>query len=85
MMFKVEWKEGAIRQLEKLEIFLSRRIYKKVSELSLNPFSKGIKKLKGSDLFRARVGDYRIILEIDLSNKLITILRIGHRKNIYET
>jgi mRNA interferase RelE/StbE len=81
-MYNIEWKENALRELEKLESSLTRRILKKVDELSENPFSKDIKKLKGSDDFRLRVGDYRIIFFIE--KDLIQILKIGHRKNIYE-
>ncbi len=82
-MFTIEWKEGAIRQLEKLQPLLSKRILKKVLELKENPFSKDIKRLKGEKAFRLRVGDYRILFDIDLNKKSITILRMGHRKNIY--
>ena len=45
-MYNLEWKENALRELEKLESSLSRRIIKKVEELSENPFSKDIKRLK---------------------------------------
>lgn len=81
-MFQIEWKEKAIENLEKLESAISQRIFKKVEELADNPFSKDIKRLKGSDYFRLRVGDYRAIFSIE--GDLITILKVGHRKNIYE-
>jgi mRNA interferase RelE/StbE len=80
-MYNIEWKENALRELEKLESSISRRILKKVEELSENPFSRDIKRLKGSNDFRLRVGDYRIIFSIE--NSLIQILKVGHRKNIY--
>jgi mRNA interferase RelE/StbE len=82
MTFTIEWKENALKDLEKLEITVSRRIYKKVDELSKNPFSLDIKKLKGSDTFRLRVGDYRVIF--DIVKETISILKIGHRRNIYK-
>lgn len=81
-MFKIEWKEGAIRELEKLEPIISRRIFKKVDELLIDPFSKDIKRLKGRDDFRLRVGDYRVIFSIE--NNIIQIIKVGHRKNIYD-
>lgn len=83
-MFNIEWKEGAIRQLEKLQPLLSKRILNRIEELKEDPFSKDIKKLKGETAFRLRVGDYRIIFDMNYSNRLITILRLGHRKNIYQ-
>ena len=83
-MFNLEWKEGAIKQLQKLDFILSKRIFKKVEELKPNPFSKNIKRLKGDGAFRLRIGDYRIIFDIDRKKGLITILRLGYRKNIYK-
>ena len=64
-MYQIEWKENALREVEKLENSIARRIVKKVDELTENPFSKDIKKLKGCNDFRLRVGDYRIIFSIE--------------------
>ncbi len=83
-MFELEWKKGAIIQLNNLESSVSNRIFKKVETLKENPFSKDIKRLKGENAFRLRVGDYRIIFEVDINKKLISILRLGHRRNIYK-
>ena len=81
MPFKIVWDEKAYDSLNKLEPTISRRILKKVDGLSENPFSKDIKKLKGSDDFRLRVGDYMVIFSIE--SNVIQILKVGHRKNIY--
>ena len=80
-MYNIEWKEHALQNLEKLENSIARRIIKKVEELSENLFSKDIKKLKGGNDFRLRVGDYRVIFSIEQNT--IQILKVGHRKNIY--
>ncbi len=82
MVFKIIWDDEAWGSLNKLESIISKRIFKKVEELSENPFSKDIKRLKGSNDFRLRVGDYRIIFSIE--KDLITILKVGHRRNIYD-
>ena len=84
MMFKIRWGEKAINFLDKLDVLLSRRIIKKMNELIENPFSKDIKKLKGENTFRFRVGDYRILLDINVKNRIIYVLGLGHRKNIYK-
>jgi len=81
-MFQIEWKENAIGDLNKFENSIVRRMIKRVDELSNDPFSKDIKRLKSSEYFRLRVGDYRIIFSIE--GNLITILKVGHRKNIYD-
>ena len=81
-MYNIEWKEHAVKNIENLESSIAKRILKKVEELAENPFSKDIKKLKGSNDFRLRVGDYRIIFSIEKNT--IQILKVGHRKNIYD-
>ena len=80
-MFKIDWIERSVEELDKLEQSISRRIIKKVGELIENPYSRDIKRLKGVDAFRLRVGDYRVIFEIE--DDTIRILKVGHRKNIY--
>lgn len=82
MTFKIIWDKKASDELDKLEVLIARRIIIKVNELAENPFSKDIKRLKGETSFRLRVGDYRIIF--DIIRDTIIVLKIGHRKNIYE-
>ena len=79
--FKIIWDEKAHESLDKLEPIISTRIFKKVEELAENPYSKDIKRLKGTTSCRLRVGDYRVIFEI--AGDIIQILKVGHRKNIY--
>ena len=59
------------------------RIKEIIFELANNPRPPECKKLTGRDGWRIRVGKYRIIYEIDDKEKVITILLIGHRKDIY--
>ncbi|MBL7087037.1 MAG: type II toxin-antitoxin system RelE/ParE family toxin [Candidatus Cloacimonetes bacterium] len=81
-MFKIKWGEKALSYLDNLGFLLSKRIIKNIDNLKENPFSKNIKRLKGMDVYRLRIGDYRVLFEID--KDLIKILKIGHRKNIYK-
>ena len=80
-MFEIKWDERALNELYKLENQISSRIYKKVDELKDGFKSKDIKKIKGEDKFRLRVGDYRVLFSLE-RNKII-VWKIGHRKNIY--
>lgn len=82
MRYAISYEKGALQELEKLEVSISQRIIKKVEELSDNPFSKDIKRLKGSNDFRLRVGDYRVIFSIEGDS--IIVYKVGHRKNIYD-
>ena len=54
-----------------------------IRQLAENPRPSGCKKLIGREGWRIRFGDYRVIYEIDDKNQIITILHIGHRKDIY--
>lgn len=81
-MYKIIWDDKAIESFYKLDPFIVQRITKKIDELQVNPFSKDIKRLKGSKDFRLRVGDYRIIFSIE--KDIMIILKVGHRKNIYD-
>jgi mRNA interferase RelE/StbE len=81
-MFSIEWTARALKESEKLEKAVFIRILQKIEELKEDPFSKDIKRLKGETSFRLRVGDYRVIFDI-LGDKIF-ILKLGHRKNIYD-
>ena len=81
-MYFIEWKENALRNLEKLDKSVASRIVKNVEEMQEDPLKKDVKKLKCSNLFRLRVGDYRVIFEIQ--NTILTVLKVGHRQQIYE-
>jgi len=59
------------------------RITEKLIQLKTNPIKAG-KRLKPSEYYRLRIGDYRAIYEIDQTKKQVTILYIGHRKNVYD-
>ena len=80
-MFRIEWNENAIKEINKFERNLALRIYKKVDSLKENFKSLDIKRVQGSNVFRLRIGDYRVLLKI--KEEIITIIKVGHRKNIY--
>ncbi len=59
------------------------RVKKAVYALAENPRPHGVKKLQGSDGYRIRVGDYRVIYEITDTVKIVTIERVAHRADAY--
>ena len=81
MVYEVFYENEATKDLNKLDASVSRRIIKKIDEMSISPSSCDIKKLKSSKYYRLRVGDYRIIFTFE--NNIIKILKIGNRQNIY--
>lgn len=83
--YVVEIKRSARKELENLPDEIFRRIDKGIISLSKNPRPSDCKKLSGmKNLWRIRTGDYRIVYSIDDKNKFVMIIRIGHRKDIYD-
>jgi len=87
LVWTVEFSGDALKQLKKLDPQNSKRIIKYIKErvLSDNPRVLG-KELKGnlSNLWRYRVGDCRIICEIQDDILVVLVLKIGHRKEVYK-
>ncbi len=84
MKFQIIWSESAAKELKKLDRTVANRIYKKVSQLSENPYHSDVTKIVGDPYFRLRVGDYRIIFDIQNNMLRILVLKVGHRKNVYK-
>jgi mRNA interferase RelE/StbE len=89
MAWKIELSVEADRQLDKLDPQVAQRILKflrdRVAPLD-NPRSIG-EALRGSkpgEFWKYRVGDYRLICSIEDKSVLILVLRIGHRREVYE-
>jgi len=73
----------AQKELSKVEGKDYEKIKKAIIELAYNPRPNGCKKLTGREGWRIRVGNYRVIYEIDEIKRKITIFHIGHRKDVY--
>jgi mRNA interferase RelE/StbE len=67
----------------KLPPALRKKVEHRIDEIGLKLASYPHHRLKGSDRFRARVGDYRIIYAFDVAQNKIHLLAIGHRREIY--
>ena len=80
--YKVLYSKEAVRAFKKTDGSISRRIKDCCDSLISDPEVKG-KRLSGHNLWSLRIGDYRIIYEIDFSNKVVYIITFGHRKKIY--
>lgn len=75
---------SAQKQLDKLPGAVATRIEDKMMELEQDPRPPGCKKLKGRDAYRIRIGDYRVIYEINDGRLIVTVITIGHRREVYE-
>ena len=81
-MYSVIFSDTAKRQLHKLEKDIQRRVISALERIRIRP-EDYVKKLVGDAGYRLRIGDYRIIMDIERDKLLILIIKIGHRKNIY--
>ena len=82
-MFQIEITETAKKFLKKVQKKDAEIILKKIYSLRDNPY-RFLKRLKGEKLWRLRIGDYRAKVDIIISMNKIVVVRIGHRKNIYD-
>jgi len=83
MHFKIIWSEAAVRELKRLDRVVAKQIFEKVGQLREDPY-RNVKKLVGLPYFRLRVGDYRVILDIQKDVLRVLVLKVGHRKRIYK-
>jgi mRNA interferase RelE/StbE len=82
-MYKVELRRQAQKALDRLPRADYQAVIETVKELPQLPRPRGIEKVRTTGLWRIRQGDYRIIYAIDDNERLVTIVRIGHRREVY--
>lgn len=81
--YRLEVKRTAAQEIGDLPKADCRRVVAKIQLLARNPRPHGCEKLSGADKYRVRQGDYRILYEIDDSTKLVTIVKVGNRREVY--
>ena len=82
--YKIEISRSAEKQLKKLPRGDQQRIVEAVLALADEPVPRGARKLAGyDDVFRIRVGRYRILYSVSSGTLVIIVLKIGHRKDVY--
>lgn len=81
-MYSVEFSLSAEKEFHKLEKEIQVRIIASLERCRIRPYAY-IKNLVGNPYFSLRVGDYRLIVDIQQNQFIIIVIEIGHRKNIY--
>jgi mRNA interferase RelE/StbE len=83
--YKIEWKRSAVKELRSLPKDAVLKIVEAVEQLSTNPYPAGVKKLIGAQhTYRIREGSYRVIFTVVASSLVIEVIRVGHRKDVYD-
>ena len=78
-------KKTAQRDIKSLDRPVQKRILARLTELASEPRPAGAELLTGlADVWRVRVGDYRIVYTIKDDVLLVLVLRVGHRREIYK-
>lgn len=85
-MYPVLILPNALNDLSKFDKTVSRRIIEKLSWLSENIENISLLSLTGkyTSLYKLRIGDWRVIYDIDRDQKIITVHKVGHRSEIYK-
>ena len=82
MTYEIIFSDKALNQLKKMEKNVQERLIAVLERIRVRPESY-VTKLVGDPGYKLRVGDYRVIMDIDNKILRILILKVGHRKNIY--
>jgi len=83
VIYCVKVKASAAKALKKIAIKDRERLIVAIDALSTNPAAGGVLKGEFSGLRRLRVGDYRIVYEINGGELTVLVIRIGHRQGVY--
>ncbi len=83
MSYNILILRGAQKELAKLPLDDYHHVCQEIEKLTLIPRPHGCKKLIARPGWRIRIGDYRVIYEVNDKNKSVLILHVGHRRDIY--
>ena len=83
--YQILFKRSAVKDIRKIPQSAVHRIQDIIDSLKEKPIPEESQKIHGYEkIFRIRIGSYRIIYEVDKIIRIITIIRIGHRKDVYK-
>ncbi|GAB4419554.1 MAG: type II toxin-antitoxin system RelE/ParE family toxin [Bacteriovoracaceae bacterium] len=85
-LWTIEYAESAVKEIQALDGSVKKIIKKAIEEkLMVDPLKFGLPLRRNlSGLFKLRVGDYRIIYQIRKNEVIVLILKVGHRREVYE-
>lgn len=82
--YRIQFAPSARKQFERLPRAIQRRITGRIDDLASNPRPHGSIKLEGEDdLYRIRVGRYRVLYSIHDDELIVIVVRVGHRRDVY--
>jgi mRNA interferase RelE/StbE len=81
--YRVEFDARAFDEIMALPEKLQGRIFAATDKLEAKPRPSGVKKMKGSELYRVRVGSYRVVYRVQDDVLLVVVVEVGNRKEVY--
>ena len=84
--YQVKFTKSARKEFQRLPDRIQGRVVEALSFLAEHPYTEllQIKKLRGVDeLYRIRIGDYRLVYIIEIDELIVIVIKIGHRREIY--
>lgn len=83
--YRVEFTSAAAKELRKLDTGIRHRLLTGIAGLEGDPRPSGCKKLVGEDnAWRIRIGDYRVLYDIQDEVLVVTVVRVAHRRHVYQ-
>ena len=84
MAYAIAFKASALKELEKLPKSTAQSVLPRITALAANPRPSGCTKLKGvGNMWRIRIGEYRVIYTIEDVREIVDIRIIAHRGEVY--
>lgn len=84
MTYKIILHRDALKELKKLPKSLKEKVHTTIEKLKSDPVPREAAKLKGRlHAYRIRIGDYRVVYEVHVTEIVIYVIGIAHRKEIY--
>ncbi len=83
MAYRVEIRRQASKELSRIGLEDRRRIARAIEGLADNPRPPGCRKLRDREGWKIRVGDCRVLYQIEEGRLLVLVVKVGHRKDVY--
>jgi len=83
MAYVIRLKPRAEAELDKLSFSTVKRITAKLLALEENPRPHGAVKLQGTEGYRIRIGEYRVVYLVNDRERVVDVVRIAHRREVY--
>lgn len=84
MTYRIAFRSAVLKEMRGIPRSTRQRLWTAISALRDHPVSPGCEKIQGyEDYFKIRVGKYRIVYHLATRLRLVTIIKVGHRKDVY--